>query len=50
MTIYIVMFPGAASCIDFNAETRKLFVGLENGTICVSNINLYCQIYIYILM
>ncbi|KAK2141247.1 hypothetical protein LSH36_1134g00024 [Paralvinella palmiformis] len=24
----------AASCIDFNAETRKLFVGLENGTIC----------------
>jgi hypothetical protein len=33
----------AASCLDLNIETRRLFIGQENGTISVSCANLMSQ-------
>ena len=33
---YIELHTEACSCLDYHGETRRIFVGLDNGTIAVS--------------
>uniref|UniRef100_A0A4W5NIN0 WD repeat and FYVE domain containing 2 n=1 Tax=Hucho hucho TaxID=62062 RepID=A0A4W5NIN0_9TELE len=46
-SIYHTM-PASCSCMSFNPETRRLSMGMENGTISVSD--LYDQYFLFIIM